>query len=184
MGKTKKEPKVKAPKPVKLNRDGTPKAPRKPREKTSKVEALLKSLRSLVKSEASIAAKVASNTTKAAKARAKLKAWGTADADEISLEQLLDTVVGLHTANFVPPAGSRVVVEPFGEGDLVQLKSDYVEKYSLVYSAVERESMSYSMYDDVNRVAMCPTSERTMVVKLKHIEPRGTVVAPVADAPA
>ncbi len=147
-----------------------PKKTRKPRASHSKLEVLKTKLAKAIKSQESITKIVKRNGDTVVAARSALIQWGKlAEGSDPTATDLAAAVDALIAENFAPPK-ARVAKEEFVAGQAVKLKADFENVYSMVYSAVERDSMTYGFYDEVSKVAMVPTAERTMAVKLKHIE--------------
>jgi len=143
---------------------------KKPRKVRSKLETLSAQLQRVIKSQAKINHIVKKNGDTVIKARSALIQWGKLpDGASPTATDLATDVMNLIASGFVPPS-TRTVTESFVEGQPVKLKDDFVNVYAMVYSAVERDSMTYGFYDEVSKVAMVHTAERTMAVKLKHIE--------------
>jgi len=166
----KKDEKAKAPK---LNKDGTPRA--KP-VRQAPLPRLVSQVTKYIKDE--------ENAEKRAKALGKkfdgfvatLRAWGKLpESAELSASDIKTVADQLVSENFTPPASvKRVVVPDFVTGNEVQIKADFKAAYAFVYSEAERNSMRFDFFDPVNKVVMCKTDGRTMSVKLKHIEAKGS----------
>ena len=162
---------VDAPKAPKLNKDGTPRA--KP-VRLPVLEAFTNKLAKYAKDEEAAVERAAALNTAFSGFETTLKAWGKLTAENPTIGEMQDIAKSLSTEGFVPPKG-RVTVETFVEGTPVQIKEDFRAAYSHVYSEIERTTMVYDFYDDVNKRAMCKTDGRTMIVKPKHLEPRAIV---------
>lgn len=155
-------------------KDGTP---RKKPVRLGPVGTLVAKASRYVKDETKAVAKAASLDKSFKAIEGTLKKWGKLPDGEHMASELLDIATALREAGFVPATGVATA-EKFVEGDLVELKPDFVEAFKSVYSDVEIGSMSYYFFDDVSKMAQCKTDGRMMIVKLRQIQAR--TVAPTA----